>query len=256
MTPRTITTIREAALHRRNWAIITLWLLTSFTFSARAEDMTSASDEIQPPNKTAWTLSLGGAQHNIKSGDGDHLIGGAFAVGLGYHYVDTNWFAGGRFDFLTGPFQSTKQQGLTVDFYGTGLDMVVGFSAENKDIRSYQGGYGFLLGMSYFDTIGRSVGEKVTQQDDVTISNWVMRVNNFSIYPAIFFAWLEEARPVGNSPDLLVTRIEGYFLTIGISVPLQTEYRVRFDADGVTQNSEGNLNGYSILVNFTTLFGS
>ena len=243
-----------AVLHHK--VLICLALLIAASAYSQAENK-SSTKPVKPPllNRKAWTLSLSGTQHSLKSGDGDHLIGIAAAVGLGYSYIGHNWIASGRVDFITGPYQSSKQQDLTVDFSGIGIDVNIGFSAENKDLRSYPGGYGFLLGVSYFDSIGRSVGERTSDLDGVKINNWVMRINSFSVYPAVFFTWLQPARQQGNSPDLLLTRIEGYLLSIGISIPIQTEYRVRFEADELRQSSEGDLNGYSILVNFTTLFG-
>ena len=250
-----MTTLLELTLPPiRSTLLSVVLLLTSQSIEAAGQQ--KPADTAQPLNRGAFSLSLNGSQHSLKSGDGDHLLGTAVTVGLGYSYIADNWIAGGELGFITGPFQSSKQQDLTVDFTGTGINGYIGFSAENKNLRSFQGGYGFLLGVSYFDSIGRSVGERVSETDGVIINNWLMRVNNFSIYPAVFFTWLKDARLKGNSPELLVTRIEGYMLSMGLAVPIQTEYRVQFEADEVKQSSEGELNGYSILVHFTVLFGA
>ena len=220
--------------------------------STFADGATKPAGEVK---NTVWSMGLSAHQHILKSGDGNHLLGPSGLVQLGWGYISDTWIGGTSLDFITGPYQSSKQQDLTVDFSGTGFSGYVGFSAENMNIRTYDGNYGFLLGISYSDTIGRSVGRRVSETDGATIDNWVMRVNNFSISPSIFFCWLEDARPAGNSPDLLTTRIEGYLLNIGVSAPIQTKYKLQYDENGLQKSTRGNLKGYTVTVTFTALFG-
>ena len=205
---------------------------------------------------TIWGLGLAVNQQARKSGDGNHLLGISSMVQLSRGYIGSNWYASISLDIISGPYQSPKQQDLVVDFSGTGTTAIVAISAENQSLRTKQGNYGFLLGINYADVVGRSVGRRFTEEGGVTIDNWVMRVNDFSLYPAIFFCWLAEARPIGNTPELLQTRIEGYFLTIGFSTPLQSRYNLSYQENGIAQRARGNLRGYSILVSFATLFGS
>lgn len=216
-----------------------------------------ASEE--PPfeiNRSIWSIGLGGYQNNLKSGDGNHVLGVSSVVQLGRGYIGDTWFATGAVEFISGPFQSPEQQNLVVDFSGTGFSTWIGFSAENQNLRTEAGNYGFLLGLNYSDIIGRSVGDRVTNEGGTTTSNWVMRVNNFTIFPSIFFTWLKPPREKGNSPELLLTRIEGYLLKIGIAAPLQIRYKVKYDENERKIVRKGELEGYTVMITFSTLFGA
>jgi hypothetical protein len=98
----------------------------------------------------------------------------------------------------------------------------------------------------------------------------MMHVTSYTIFPSIFFAWLKEARPAGNTPDLLATRIEGYMLNMGIAMPLSSKYKIRYLSTPMTQGTSallkeegpsyvstkyGYLRGYSLVVTFSTLLG-
>ncbi|MFW7379499.1 MAG: hypothetical protein ACOH5I_11870 [Oligoflexus sp.] len=205
---------------------------------------------------TVWSIGFQTSQLALKSGDGDHLLGLSTAVQLGRGWIGDNWFASVSLDIISGPFQSPKQQELVVDFSGTGGTAVLAYSTENQSLRTYAGNYGFLLGLSYQDVVGRSVGRRSFQTQGVAVDNWVMRVNNFSVFPAIFFCWLKpEPKSKGNDPQSLMTRIEGYFLTIGISTPLQATYSLSYDENNLPQSSRGDLQGYTLIVSLSTLLG-
>src|SRR5690606_38917285 len=92
---------------------------------------------------------------------------------------------------------------------------------------------GFALGLSYADMVGRSIGKNRKEtghpvSNSELVDDYTMRVTNFSLLPAVFFSWLEEARPRGNTPELLTTRLDGYMLTIGIAMPLLISYQASY----------------------------
>jgi hypothetical protein len=207
------------------------------------------------PRDTVWSIGFQAGQLALKSGDGNHLLGLSTAVQLGRGWIGRNWYGSLSLDIISGPYQSPKQQDLVVDFSGTGASAWFAYSAANRSLRTYEGNYGFLLGVTYQDVVGRSVGRRVSQVGGVSVDNWVMRVNNFSLYPAIFFCWLNEARPEGNTPELLKTRIEGYFLTIGIATPLQATYSLSYEQNEKPIKTRGVLKGYTIQIALSTLLG-
>jgi hypothetical protein len=130
------------------------------------------------------------------------------------------------------------------------------------------------MGIDYSDMSGNSIGRNRREVGDPAspkniglINDYSMRVSQLSVIPSIFFCWLEPGRPKGNSPELLRTRIEGYFLTIGIGIPFLSNYRARYSmkvrdeetgrGDIVDKSVKdiGKLEGYSILINFASLLG-
>lgn len=254
------------ALQHYHWHLLLprlIWIFGIFTSacclpSLQAEE-TSAEVAMLPTDAgqdTVWSIGFQANQFALKSGDGDHLLGLGSAVQLGLGWIGENWFASLSLDIISGPYQSSKQQDLVVDFSGTGATALVAYSSENQSLRTYEGNYGFLLGVSYQDIVGRSVGRRSSQEQGVIVDNWVMRINNFSLFPAIFFCWLEkEPRPRSDDPQNLLTRIEGYFLTIGISTPLQAKYSLSYEENNELLKARGDLQGYSLIVSLSALLG-
>lgn len=206
-----------------------------------------------------WSFGLTGMRHSLKAGDGNELLGNSAAIQLGTGYISSSWYTDVSLDILLGPYEPTRGKQLNVDYVGTGLTVFAGFSAQTKNLRSAEGGYGFALGLSYADIVGRSVGRnrKEGEGGDL-IENYAMRVTTFSLVPAIFFSWLREARPNGNTPELLETRVEGYFLTIGMAMPLLSSYSAKYSRrDGEPVSPEkGQLRGYSLLIALKAMLGT
>lgn len=232
--------------------------------------------------KTAVLVGVTGSRHSLKGSDNE-LLGSAGAIQIGTGYIDENWYASLSLDVVLGPFEPTLGNQLNVDYSGTGLTLWTGVSAQTMNLRSPEGGYGFALGLSYMDIIGRSVGKNRKMRNDQKdgeqelIDNYIMRVNSLAVIPALFFSWLAPPRPRGNTPELLTTRIDGYFLTIGGALPLLSHYNARYErlknhthktsaaTDGnstqmqdknTSTTEKGALAGYSIIISFTAMLGT
>jgi hypothetical protein len=255
--------------------------LTKGSQAHAAELSTTSAEGVR---NTVWSFGLTGTRHSLKSGDSNELLGNSAGVHLGRGYVSDNWFANFSFDILLGPYEPTQQQQLEVDYFGTGGTVWLGFSAQTLNIRSRAGGYGFALGLTYADIVGRSLGKNRKESDSSSdtekkiensnlIDDYTMRITNFSLLPAVFFSWLEQARPRGNTPELLKTRIDGYILTIGIAMPLLISYQAKYttrdkyvvregaDVPEIEEPSRdvtdsGRLRGYSLMINLTALLGT
>lgn len=220
--------------------------------------------------RSVFSVGLQGEKHNLKAGDGNELTGNSAAVQLGTGYIADKWYTAVTLDIILGPYEPVRNRELNSDFFGTGLTWFSGISAQTQNLRSPEGGYGFALGLSYADIIGRTVSgrsqDSRSGKKDTTIDNYIMRVNKFSMMPAVFFSWLKDARPKGNSPELLTTRLEGYLMTIGVAIPLLTTYSAKYtvrDNDPQTeltpireQKDDGQLRGYSVLCAITTFLGT
>ena len=234
---------------------------------------------------TVWSIGLSGLRQTLKSGDGYNLLGSSSEVQLGWGYISTHWYSSISLDVISGPFQATHQDSLTLDFSGTGFTGIIGYSAEKGNLRTTEGSYGFALGFSYTDIIGRPVSNRLEIRDGSQVDQFTMRVNNFSIFPSIFFCWLLPERRLGNTPELLKTRLEGYILTIGIGVPLRANYKANInrtliaetdesttedsdstnssdtqdtapsDNEKISESIKGGLKGNTIVISFTALLG-
>lgn len=208
----------------------------------------------------SWGIGLLGLQHSLKSGDGNNLLGGASAVQLGYTHIGDSWILSSSIDVISGPYLASSKQDEKLDYSGTGATITFASSAEEANVRTYNGNYGFALGITYMDIVGRVVGERFDPEDRT--DNLVIRVTNFGLMPSIFFTWLESsARKRSNRPEDLATRIEGYHLNIGFIFPFMANYKVQYDELDTKDDTrrqkkdKGSLFGFSIAVSFTALLG-
>jgi hypothetical protein len=219
--------------------------------------------------RNVYSVGVQGEKHSLKAGDGNELTGNSASVQLGTGYIADKWYTTVSLDIILGPYEPVRNRELNSDFVGTGLTWFSGISAQTQNLRSPEGGYGFALGLSYADIIGRTVSgrsqDSRSGKKSETIDNYIMRVNKFSMMPAVFFSWLKDARPKGNSPELLTTRLEGYLLTIGVAIPLLTTYSAKYTvrdesqtelAPSREQKDSGQLRGYSVLLALTSFLGT
>jgi hypothetical protein len=243
--------------------------------AARAEETSAQNTAAATTSRSKGGivgLSLQALRHSQRDGQGHSLLGNAGVVGFGGGYIGSSWLTLTYFEQTLGPYEPTGETDLDVDFNGTGVSTFWGYSAQKSDLRSDQGGYGFGLSLSYADLVGRLPGSSRTSAaangSEVFTENYVMRVTNLSLAPTIFFSWLAKARDDSNKPENLATRIEGFMLTIGAQIPIESRFSTRYQFRVVERGDEelresiadvrerGKLNGYSIVVGLTTMMGT
>ena len=252
--------------------IVATFLIFLFNDQANAEE---AVGQLTKTKNGVVSFSLTGVRYTLKADDDNELVGNGLKASLGGGYIAKSWLVNVMLDVSLGPYEPARDGQLNVDFGGTGLTIWWATSAQTLDLRSSEGSYGFALGASYADMVGRSVGRNRKEtsnpndpENSNLVDNYVMRATYFSVLPSIFFAWLKGARPTGNTPELLTTRIEGYVLTMGVSVPVMAKYQAHYDKRQILGENdsgdasgskrifeEGTLKGYSILLSFTSFLG-
>jgi hypothetical protein len=221
--------------------------------SARCDETTGIAER----SRGVWSFGLAASQVNLKSGEGEELAGFRSTSQLGWGYLAESWYGYVGLDIIAGPYESPRPPKIVVDYSGTGLSAGIALSAENQNLRTIEGNYGFSLSLQYMDITGRSVKTGTDDSDPgESISNWQARVQNLSIFPAIFFCWLQPARAAGNTPELLMTRVEGYILSIGLATPLQAAYSVGYEQAGESFSSKASVRGYTAIISLQALIGS
>lgn len=216
-----------------------------------------AAAEIATKNEV-WAFGLGGFKHTLRSDDGYGLSGVGSVVQLGRGHIATNWYVNGTIDIISGPYHADQKHASQVDFAGTGFTANFGYGLTSS-LRGAGSSYGFALGLHYADIVGRNI-EASAPAPGVSVDGITMRVNDFSLMPGIFFSWLEPARPRGNKPILLITRLEGYLLSFSVAMPMLASYNIKYlqtDAAGTaSQSKSGPLKGYSFVVQLSALLGA
>ena len=232
-----------------------------------------------------WSVGLTGERFTFKAGDGYELLGNSGGLAVGYGYIKGRWFLMGEGEMLVGPFDPSYRRILNVDYQGTAIQAWWGYSAEELDLRHPDGGYGFIFGFNYKDIVGKSVDQQdhpvtpKTAGDMRESFNHSVRATSFSITPGIFFCWMQSPRE--KTSKSLVTRIEGYILTLTYSMPIFSRYQAKYsswefkdktnnsldhlDDQAPVQADEiersrfkkgGKLKGHSIAITFQALLGT
>ena len=226
--------------------IVLSLLFVSHCFQAEAQQRNSA-----------WTIGLSSSRHDLTHGDLKIYHGSASSIKIGKSYMGKHWLAGFSLDILAGPHNSPGNQSVDIDFTGTGMSSLFGYQVIGDRLRAGQTSYGFILSFLYSDMVGRSVGHQIESSNNPNpINNWVMRVNNFSAGPSLFLSWLKPPREVGDSPELLKTRLEGVIIQCGFYAPTLARYKLKFTDKTGQQNVRGDLYGKTYFLSMTVLFGA
>ena len=240
--------------------LVSCWLFCSSPgFAVNQQGTIAADGQVK---STVWSFGFTGAQNNLKANNNNQVIGNSAAIQIGFGQIERDWLALVSADILQGPFQLTHDSQLQVDHSGFGFTAWTGLSAQKTNLRSQDGGYGFALGLNYTALTGQMIGRNRldsglnTLADQQLIDSYTIHVSQLSIMPGIFFSWLTPARPMGNTPELLTTRIEGYLLVISAATPVLATYNTSYTKGSAEVTREhGSFSGYSILVNVTALLG-
>lgn len=242
--------------------IVSFFSLFFVSTSAVGDVVYKVEDEIR---NSVWGIGVGGNKYRLRSEEDNDLEGVNTVVKVSKGYIFDRGYVMFGLDIFSGPFNTEHRSEVSLDYKGTGFFTTFGYAVDKVNIRSHKGNYGFALGLSYSDIVGRSLKQGVVESDGENISKFSMRVTNLSLYPSAFFIWLKKGRNHSNRPQDLNTRIEGYLISIGVSVPLLANYRAKYNrineptSDGdeeITSVSvRGKLRGHSLMIAFTALIG-
>lgn len=258
-------------LNRNVLLVCFILLVSNYSFADTKVSPTKIADS--DSSETYYFVGFTGVRQNMRGLEVHALTGNSVEINFGMKSLGRNWYLDGSVDVRQGPYEPILDRQLDSDYFGTGFTLTWGISAQNLDIRSIEGSYGFALSAKYLDIAGRSIGRNRSEaafasgDKDSIISKYSMRVNELSLTPSIFFSWLTTKREKSNKPEHLKTRIEGYMINIGLSVPYSSRYKARYDLterpsednpDMSTQTStiteHGSLRGYSFIIALSTLF--
>ncbi len=206
-----------------------------------------------PPRTGAWSLGLDARQMAITPNDRRYKQRGVSPdINLGYVYVSQQWFSITSAHLVLGPTSQHFPDSPPIDYDGYGFSTIFGYSF--SDLRRPSGDFGAELGLEAFGIVGRSF-RKQTLANGSDTDGWVMRTNWTALTPALFATFLKPARPQGNRPEWLVTRIEGYHVSLGLVIPVQHSWDLRYERDGVSLGDRGSWKGIMGLFSVSAWLG-
>lgn len=214
--------------------------------------------------ENVWNLGFALEQMRYEA-QSDQFFGQRGTLSFGYGKFQRQLYYGFNADILMGPYTEILEEKVKTDFYGTGFNVKTSYAFTGDGFRNANGSWSLDLGLSYSDTVGRSVAKSPVQDDKRVISELSMRVSQFNGLVSISYNKMLPARPLGNDPELLMTRIEGYAAGLGVTYPIKATYSMRYreekgkvgNSDGYTREKteRGSLTGYSVFFNFSVFLG-
>lgn len=210
-----------------------------------------------------WDVGLSLKRYQLEDNK-NSLIGNSAMFQVGRGWIGDRWRFNASVDILMGPYNEIRDERVKTDFFGTGLTATSYYSL-NNNLRDTRGSWGISAGVAYSDIVGRSVENGTPDSDGKVITNLTMRATNFMVTAGLFHAWIKPARPEGNLPDLLLTRVEGFMIGLSGAYPVQSSYSTNYftrtqgekgpTGPPTSKKERGSLKGYSILASFTAMLG-
>jgi hypothetical protein len=216
-------------------------------------------------NTRFWSFGIGLENHNYGTEEMP-IEGMAQVTSLGYGNLQEKYFwkVGG---FLSnGPIRPVFAEKLILDSSSKGLNFLWGYSLFTPSMRSSFSS-GPLLGLRQVEFSSETLGSR----EETTVNskrNYSLKTkySSLSLEAGLFYCKALAARPTGNRPDLLVTRVESWNLHLSAVLPLFSKFNGTLEtSDGSAlidsksprqrKNLSSKLKGYSILLNLDTWFG-
>lgn len=212
--------------------------------------------------KSFWSASAAPTGYHLQAEKGHGLHGVGGKVSIGYGSVKDTYFSFLSADLLLGPY-GLEKKGLLVDYLGTGVSYNVGTPIKTLKPRELDGSYGVLLGVSYADINGRSIGHFKHREDNKLYDaneSYALKYVEIAFQSGFYYARFKEARPEINEPDSLRTRVEGWLISLVGSFPLYSPYTASYlpisnSAVSDEKIESGEMQGYAIVLSLHSLLG-
>lgn len=175
-------------------------------------------------------------------------------INFGYVYVANSWWGTVRGHVPFAPTSQYYDESPPIDYEGYGVSTTFGKTLSASSLRQASGDYGVEVGLEIFQLVGRSFRRQVLPDRSISEA-WVIRTGWTAITPAFSATFLKPARPQGNRPEWLMTRIEGYHVSLGVVIPVQKTLDVRWEHDRVGQGDHGTWKGIFGIASLSTWLG-
>lgn len=208
-----------------------------------------------PPRNSNWSIGLDGRILNVTPGDRRYKQRSLTPdINVGFVWIEASWWAMLRSHLPFGPTSQRYPDSPPLDTEGYGISATFGRTLNSSSLRQSQGDYGIELGVESFEVAARSFRRQVLGDSSVTDA-WVVKTRWTAFTPAIFATFLKPARPQGTKPEWLTTRIEGYRASLGVVVPVQKSWDLRYERNGKPEGDRGSWSGVHAVLSVNTWLG-
>ncbi len=218
-------------------------------------DSKTVAEADLPPRKMNWSVGMDARELNVTPGDRRYKQREVSPdINIGVTWIEPVWWAMGRVHLPVGPTSQRYADSPPLDTEGYGVSFNFGKSLLNHELRQANGDYGLEVGLESFELSARSFRRQVLS-DGSSTDNWVVKTRWTAITPAVFATFLKPARPEGNKPEWLMTRIEGYRVALGVVVPVQRSWDLRYGKNGTPVGDRGSWSGVHGLLSLNAWLG-
>ena len=218
-----------------------------------------------------WTFGLGSIFHRLQAYGDNELAGTSATIDIGYGILHEKWFVRGAFSSILGPYEPARDSQFNMDYFGTGFLLMAGAQLPDLPlpilkVESRSLVYGLAFGLHYSDLSGKSIGKNRKTDNDSSVApqNYRSNITNLALLPAFYMSWLSPPRKIGNTPEDLKTRVEGYQLLAGALIPVMSYYDNEYSQDklqgdgssvNVAVRERGSFTGASFYLAIAILLG-
>ncbi len=232
-------------------------LLLGVTFSLAAEAETASAPDGATsftPREHAWSIGASLRSLRIKADDDYALNAVAPNIEIGRGWVRPAWWSLVELSLMLGPNSQSLPDSPPLDFIGTGFRLRAGHAFPGQLLRKEGGDWGMELGFEYTEWIARSYQDR-TLADGTVTGSWVVRNRWIFVQPALFYSLWQPPRPQGHKPEWITTRIEGLVLSLGMSVPVQSQLQASYLKAGEKKAVTDHWRGTLAFLSLTTWLG-
>lgn len=214
----------------------------------------TAKEANRPSRKANWSVGIDVRQMSVTPDDRRYKQREAAPdINIGFVWIEDSWWAKGGMHLPLGPNSQRYPDSPPLDNEGYGVSAIFGKSLSGS-LRKDSGDYGLELGVESFELSARSFRRQVLNDGSATDS-WIVKTRWVAITPAIFATFLRPARPQGNAPEWLMTRIEGYRIALGVVVPVQKSWDLRYKQGDSFRGDRGSWKGFHGLFSVNAWLG-
>lgn len=226
-------------------------------------------------NNDYWLFGASSLKSNL-SAEGDDVEdfkNTSLQISIGKGVFRDKWSFSGSIDLLSGPLEPFFENDLDVELEGFGLTFLSSYALTGTGIRDKKPSFAATFGLNYLSVNGASIGRNKNLNKDFDsplnsgkINGYSVNLSTLNIVLGTTFNWIEKARPQGNHPDLLKTRLEGYALSILAFVPVYGSMDSKVDTllfnntsskiYTSTEDSTSDVSGATIMLSLLTYISS
>lgn len=220
-------------------------------------------------NDDFWIFGSSSHTHQLSGPKDNEFDGTSFQISIGKGTVRDAWNLFTTIDIISGPFKPFFDGQLEIEFEGLGLSSYWHHTISGQTIRGQVPSINFALGINLNRINGSSIGQNNSLKSNYNapenngkINKYDLTLSTLNLMIGPTLSWVESARPRGNEPSLLKTRIEGYNVSLLFQIPLYASYssetkKLSYNDStrqitGQDSSESGSMSGWSFVVSLST----